>query len=166
MSPRNLNAIATKQEALFPETVKDRLWQTPTAKKRYNLAFPFYPFRTLCPRDLHLISSTSSSAGKNLFEFDPTAPLFPANTQLDIVFTKRNTTNFLNYMLPIKLDINLGNREESLTETQRQAATSFVVQTIREGGGGFDEKTYIITSVDINISDMYLQVMVILYSMG
>lgn len=145
-----------QQKTLFPETVKDKTWEDTTLVKRYYLNFPFYPFRTLCPRDISLLSSGAKST---LFDFDPTSPLFPANTQLNIVFTKRDVPNFLAYMLPYQLDPAFGTKKNTLTEAERTAALTYTVETPGAGAGAAAVRTrYVIDSVQIQIKDLYLQV--------
>jgi hypothetical protein len=148
LAPINLTSIPeTKQKIYFPEVEKDKLWERPDHVKRYYLNFPFYPFRTLCPRDMKLSLKSNQ-------EFDPTSPLFPANTQLNIVFTKRKENNFLSYMLPFQLDSTLGSSTNTLTAIERAAATTFRVTTVNPVASA----DYQITRVDISIKDMYLQV--------
>ena len=163
LTTNNLKKLAEdNQHALFPETDKDQSWNKPTTKKRYYLTFPFYPFRTLSPR--HLWRVAANGSGKSLFEFDANAPIMPANTQMDIVFTKRNTTNFINYMLPLAIAPDLGAQKSKLTAVERAAALSFVINVPRTGENaqGTEERTMIIKRVEINIADMYLQVSVII----
>jgi hypothetical protein len=134
-----------KQMTYFPETNADQTWLQPDRVKRYHLNFPFYPFRTLCPRDMQF-------AFKAIHEFDPTSPIFPANTQINFVFQKRRNTNFLLSMLPLILPSNLGSTANVLTPAQRTAATQFTTRV-----GNVDTNN-VISRVDISIRDMYLQV--------
>jgi hypothetical protein len=142
---------STKQNILFPETKSDRVWTKNDYTKRYYLTFPFYPFRTLCPRDLHLVVETGSSKTLN---FDPTSPLFPANTQINIKFFKRKNLNFLDFMLPYKLDSELGARHQTLTVEQKRTALKFSATV------GNATTNYLIKSVNISVKNMYLQVSV------
>lgn len=146
------------QKALFPEAVTDNVWEKANYVKRYYLSFPFYPFRTLCPRYLNMLATMGGSAAKvNNFEFDPTSPMIPANTQINIVFNKRNITNFLPYMLPYNLDGNLGTSQDSLSQAEKLAATKFSLATVGENRQ-VTTKHYHIKQVAISIKDIYLQV--------
>jgi hypothetical protein len=166
LSSKNLITIdKTKQACHFPETEEEESWKNTSTVKRYYLSFPFYPFRTLCPRDFNLqffsSSSSSSSSPSRINDFDNTSPMFPANTQINIVFNKRNRTNFLQYMLPYALDVNLGSKKSVLTDEQKKLATSFSVES--KGSKVPQEITHIIKRVDIKIKDLYLQIYRIKY---
>jgi len=84
-------------------------------------------------------------------EFDQTSPLLPANTQLNIKFTRRPAAHLLSYMLPTNLNLNLGASHNALTQTERNNALNFTVTTPVE-------TQYTITGIAINIQNMYLQV--------
>jgi hypothetical protein len=135
----------------FPETDADQTWLEPDRVKRYHLNFPFYPFRTLCPRDMQF-------AFKAIHEFDPTSPIFPANTQINFVFQKRKNRNFLLNMLSYNLPSNLGSTANVLTAAQQTAATQFPLRV------GNAEVNHVISRVDISIRDMYLQVKINCYT--
>jgi len=153
---------SSKQECFFPESLEDKIWQNTNYVRRYHLNFPFYPFRTLCPRDLHRLALTSSSKNSS-FDFNSTSPLFPANTQINIVLKKRNTNNFLPYMLAYHLDQSLGSSSMSLTEQQKNTATSYTVLTRGTGdNAAVVTNKYIITKVEIKIYDIYMQVIIFL----
>jgi len=158
LSTHHLPTLSTtKQHSLFPETNADKIWTEPNYVRRYYLTFPFYPFRTLCPRDLNTMALSSSS--KNTYEFNPTSPLFPANTQLNLVFKKRTSDNFLPFMLPLQLDQTLGSKANSLSATEKGVATTFSVITAGTGENARDVTTkHVITKVEIKVRDVYLQV--------
>ena len=120
--------------------------------RRHLLSFPMYPFRTLSPRDAHILLGSNSS------EFDQTSPLFPANTQLNIKFTRRPVASLLNYMLPTNLNLNLGAANENLTVDQRATALNFSVTAPAVGDADPVVTQYNITGIAVNIQNMYLQV--------
>jgi hypothetical protein len=151
LSNKLLQLSTEKQFKIFPETVKDKSWEKTEEKKKYFLNFPFYPFRTLNPRSLNLLASSTKS-----HESEYSTPLFPAHTQLNLVFQKRKKTNFLPNMLPYKLDASYGSSKKNLTDEQFKQATSFSVVT-REDNADVT-KNYNIKRVDIKVHDMYLQV--------
>jgi hypothetical protein len=162
LSKKLLELSNTKQSTLFPESEVDKSWEKTNVEKRYFLNFPFYPFRTLNSRDLNLL--TSSSSFKKPLEFDYSSPIFPAHTQLNIVFKKRNKSNFLPYMLPYKLVPTLGSTNKSLTTEEYKQARTFSVTTTSDANVVSTTK-YIIKSIEIKVSDVYLQVL-ILYRNG
>lgn len=145
-----------KQKCLFPEKEADQPWTDENYVRRYYLNFPFYPFRTLCPRDLNTMALASST--NKSFDYNPTSPLFPANTQINLVFKKRNTDNFLNYMLPFMLNQTLGTKALRLTQNEKKEATKFSVTTRGAGAAAATTKTFIITKVEIDVKNVYLQV--------
>jgi hypothetical protein len=120
--------------------------------RRHLLQFPMYPFRTLGPRDAHHMLGVGNN------EFDQTSPLFPANTQLNIKFTRRPAANLLNYMLPTNLNLDLGAANNSLTVDQRNAALNFSVTAPPVGNALPVVTQYTITGIVINLQNMYLQV--------
>jgi hypothetical protein len=155
---KNLNKVAKIfQSNLFPGTSKDSPWEDVTQFKRYTMSFPFYPFRTLCPRELASLKINSSK-----HEFDSSSPIVPANTQLNFVFTRRNTEKLLNYMLPFNLNMELGTSNTQLTDEQRKQALTFslLIQPAAGAAAGAvaTRHNYVINQVDIVINDMYLQV--------
>lgn len=148
LNTRDFPDLHKKQKSLFPETVVDEPWTHADWVKRFQLKFPFYPFRTLCPRDVSMTSLKTN-------EFDTTSPMFPANTQINFVFQRRKKTNFLHYMLPLQLDPNLGTNKTNLSDDEYRALRTFTVP----GATRADPVvTYNISRVDINVRDMYLQV--------
>jgi len=143
------NFIEKHQATLFPEPETDSPWTKVTQQKRYFLSLPQYPFRTLSPREIALISSKSS-------DFDGTSPLFPANTQLNIVFKKRMPKNFLNCMLPFQLISTLGTNKKDMTAAQRNSALKI---TVTERVANADTQVnYIINRVTVSVHSMFLQV--------
>ncbi len=123
------------------------------------LSFPMYPCRTLCPRDAYNMNILKGGNS----EFDQTSPLLPANTQLNIKFTRRPAAHLLSYMLPTNLNLNLGASHNALTQTERNNALNFT--TPAEGGrnAAAVDTQYTITGIAINIQNMYLQVSKIFY---
>jgi hypothetical protein len=91
-------------------------------------------------------------------DFDQTSPLFPANTQLNIKFTRRPVASLLNYMLPTNLNLNLGAANENLTVDQRATALNFSVTAPAVGDADPVVTQYNITGIAVNIQNMYLQV--------
>jgi len=140
--------VDKEQYTLFPETSGDTTWTKTDLTKRYALKFPFYPFRTLCPRDLHLTSSKPNA-------FDNASPIFPANTQLNIVFQKRQKNNFLPYMLPLNLDPSLGASGTQLSEENFTTARTFTTPGANDKAVRIQN---IIDRVEINVKNMYMQV--------
>ena len=139
------NLSAMQKPSFFPELATNSPWTTPTTVKRYNLTFPYYPFRTLAPRDMHLARQSESP-------FDTTSPLFPAHTQINLTFKRRPKTDLLNYMLGENLNVNTGCSVGTLSDTQRAEALKF-------GGAGQSPATsHSILSVSIKLTDIYLLV--------
>lgn len=126
-----------------------------TKYRRHLLSFPMYPFRTLCPRDAQDMLGNSS---RIISEFDQTSPMFPANTQINLKFTRRPQADLINYMLPTNLNLDLGASNNVLTQAQRNAALNFTVIPPEANAVAVQ---YIINSVTVNIQDMYLQVQMV-----
>ena len=140
------------EKTLFPGSATAHQYVN-TKYRRHLLSFPMYPFRTLCPRDAHYMLGDNS-------DFDQTSPLFPANTQLNIKFTRRPVANLLNYMLPTNLNLDRGAASESLTVDERAAALIFTVTAPAVGNAAPVVTQYSITGIAINVQNMYLQVSV------
>jgi hypothetical protein len=138
------------EKTLFPGSATAHQYVN-TKYRRHLLSFPMYPFRTLCPRDAHYMLGDNS-------DFDQTSPLFPANTQLNIKFTRRPVANLLNYMLPTNLNLDRGAASESLTVDERAAALNFTVTAPAVGNAAPVVTQYSITGIAINVQNMYLQV--------
>ena len=152
----NLANVATNhQKVYFPEEKSIEPWTVIDQVKQYRLNFPFYPFRTLCPRELVQTKLLPSS-------FDASSPLFPAHTQLNITLKRRTDRNFLNFMLPQNLNVITGSSEASLTDAQRNTATQFNVRTVAADGTVTDTE-YRIKSVAVTLSDVYMLVLRIKY---
>ena len=140
-----------KQKNLFPDQLATSPWTNTNSKKRYYLNMPFYPFRTLSPRDVAMYPKLASS------EFDYSSPIFPGNTQINITLTRRKNTNFLNQMLPYNLSPIVGTSQNTLTSEQRTTATSFTV------GAGNTRAQHSITRVEITLHNLHLQVIRLKY---
>jgi hypothetical protein len=138
------------EKTLFPGSATAHEYVN-TRYRRHLLSFPMYPFRTLCPRDAQYMLGDNS-------DFDQTSPLFPANTQLNIKFTRRPVASLLNYMLPTNLNLNLGAANENLTVDQRATALNFSVTAPAVGDADPVVTQYNITGIAVNIQNMYLQV--------
>ncbi len=102
----------------FPEDSKLSLWVDATAVKRYNLTFPFYPFRTLAQRDMHLFRQSGC-------QFEPSSPLFPAHTQINLTFKRRDKKDLLDFMVPEKLDPLKGSKGGTISTTDRNGSLGF-----------------------------------------
>jgi hypothetical protein len=144
-----------QKEAYFsPEPSDTYNYADLTPVRRYPLSFPFYPFRTLCPREL--VQSKMASS-----EFDVSAPLFPAHTQLNLVFKRRDTKDLLNLMLPFNLNSGLGATKGSLTQEERNDALTFNLETSSTNDAGvvtITKHRYRIKSVHARLRQCYLQV--------
>lgn len=140
------NVPSQKQKCLFPQSDANRPYAEPDQLHRYYMSMPFYPFRTLCPRDLSSFPITRNN------ELTSSSPIFPANTQIDITFKKRNVTNFLDFMLPFNLNPKFGSAQEGITTAERYDALKFRV------GVGAGARTYRIRHVDIVLNNLYLPV--------
>jgi hypothetical protein len=97
-------------------------------------------------------------------DFDATSPIFPANTQIDIVFKKRNTLNYLNYLHAFQIDPTWGANKKNITSDNhsttlriRTAAVS-AVSAANVVSAAVSAVDYNITGVRINVKNMYLQV--------
>jgi len=158
---KDLTKVATNTQAsLFPGVSNDNPWEDVERFKRYQLSFPFYPFRTLCPRELASLKLT------NKHEFDSSSPIIPANTQINFVFSRRDNAKLINYMLPFNLDMEIGTNATQLTDEQRKLALTFsqVIPPPADAAAGTLATTtnHIINKVEIVINDIYLQVKKIL----
>jgi hypothetical protein len=148
----NLSDVAEEHQGFFfPDDPDDNPHTKVTQKKRYPVALPMYPFRTLCPRELTLQKLTPG-------EFDVASPLLPGNTQLNITLKRRkNVTNWHRYLLPENLNATSGSLASQLTEAQWNTARQFTVRVPTEDDPDAVE-TYNILSVAITLSDVYLEV--------
>jgi len=150
------DVAAKHQKVYFPEDRSTAPWTRTTQVKRYRLSFPFYPFRTLCPRELVQAKMLPST-------FDPSSPLFPAHTQLNITLKRRADRNFLNCMLPENINTLAGSSEAALTPAQRATAVEFRVTTPGVAPAPATVVDYRIKSVAVNLQSVYLQVLRIKY---
>jgi len=153
MVPKTLSQMHAK--TLFPGDNTAHQYVA-TTYRRHLLSFPMYPFRTLCPRDAHHMLLGSSGSSNN--KFDLNAPIFPANTQINIKFTRRPVAELLSYVLPTNLNLDLGASSNVLTEDQRAGALNFSVTAAPVGNAAAVVTQYTITGIAVNIQDMYLQV--------
>ena len=68
----DLSAVAPMQkDTVFFGTTADAPWTDPAVRRIYPLTFPFYPFRTIHPRELALLRLSSLPEGED------NAPLIP-----------------------------------------------------------------------------------------
>ena len=141
------------QTVLFPEASITTPWTRVNQAKRYQLIFPFYPFRTLCPRELAQTKLSPSS-------FDGSSPLFPAHTQLNITMKRRPAAQLLNYMLPENLDTSCGNAVGTLTEAERNTAVqyTFKEENVQDDAEVQITRHFRVLSVNILLKEVYLQV--------
>ena len=155
---RKLGDVALKhQKVYFPEDASTRPWANVNQIKRYPLSFPFFPFRTLCPRELVQSKMLPSP-------FEPSSPLFPAHTQINITFKRKTEQNFLNFMLPENLPVIPGSSVGTLTQDQRNTAVQFRVVTPGVGAGAAAIVTeFRIKKVTIKLDSVYLLVLRIKY---
>jgi hypothetical protein len=138
------STIHNYQSTLFPGLAIDNPWDTDTTVKRHFLSFPFYPFRTLNTRELTALGPLSP--------FGSSSPIFPAHTQLNIIFKRRNVGTLLNFMLPYNLNYTKGSTHKTLTQGEKSTALTYSVKE----GNAF--KDYSITGMEIILKDIYLQV--------
>jgi hypothetical protein len=149
----NLGDVATEHQGfLFSEDPDDNPHTKITRFKRYPVALPMYPFRTLCPRELTLQKLTPG-------DFDVASPLLPGNTQLNITLKRRKPTNnnWHRYLLPENLNVMAGSLTAQLNEDQWNAARQFTLKVPTEADPEAVE-VYNVLSVAITLSDVYLEV--------
>jgi len=151
--------IDTVLSNVFWPEAKDvaEIWEDANRTRRFHLCFPFYPFRTLNPR--HMSSVTQNKIIPSDINYN--SPIFPAHTQIDIVFKKNKNTNFINFMLPYKLDFYLGSKRPTLTNAERENALSYELDVITRGEDGNNittEVDRIVDRIEIKVKDCYLQV--------
>lgn len=166
--PQKLSTI--HQDTLFPVgNPADQPWlHDPNAYKRHYLSFPQFPFRTLHPRNVNTYFPHEES-------FNSVSPIFPANTQINVVFKRRKLDTLLNFLLPTNLNYDFGSQKPTLEVVQRQTALSYSVKTQPEAAAAVGEANiaaaaaaaaaaapisveWEIMGLDINIKDIYLQV--------
>jgi len=149
----NLGDVAKEHQGfLFSEDPDDNPHTKITRFKRYPVALPMYPFRTLCPRELTLQKLTPG-------DFDVASPLLPGNTQLNITLKRRKPTNnnWHRYLLPENLNVMAGSLTAQLNEDQWNAARQFTLKAPTEADPAAVE-VYNVLSVAITLSDVYLEV--------
>jgi hypothetical protein len=170
------NIAKEYQKNLFPGKQADTPWRDTERYKRHHLAFPFFPFRTLHPRELNTmdISGASETIDKN-------SPLFPGNTQINLSFHRRQQNTLINFIYPYNLNTELGSQANTLDQGQRDEALTFKVPNPAAGAAAvpvlnvFDEDgneiapaqqpqppatiNSTIVNVTVNIRSIYLQVL-------
>jgi hypothetical protein len=124
-----------QKRVFFPGGAADTPWNDVEVNDRYYVSLPFYPFRTLSPRNMATIqaagksSSTSASTltggGGGGLDFDYASCLIPAHTHTSVIL-KRRTENLLDFLLPQRLSSIIGSRNAQLTAAERTAALTFV----------------------------------------
>ncbi len=150
--------LVNVQNHLFPrEPLVDEPWLINDNQfRRHLLSFPMFPFRTLHPRNAHSYFPTEANT------FDGTSPIFPANTQINIVFKRRPRSSLINFLLPTNLNYNLGSSAPRLTAEERLNALSYAVMTPMDDNADGEAQDpeqidWVITNVEFNMKDMYLQ---------
>lgn len=173
-NPKKLTEIHT---ALFP-TVNDddEPWlHNENCFKRHYLSFPQFPFRTLNPRSVNTYFPNDQS-------FNSSSPIFPANTQMNIIFKRRKLKSLINYLLPTNLNYLYGSQKNTLSAGERLTALSYTITTQpaipdQPAADANDaavqayqvavlqalvraptQTEWEISDVEININDIYLQV--------
>jgi hypothetical protein len=166
MSSNYTEKIFDKQRPVFFSGADaDAPWTDTDAATRFYLNFPFYPFRTLNPRDTVILRPSKSSSPSSLsfnsgMDFDYASCLLPAHTQLSITMKRRR--ELLNYMVPMQLVPTMGDNSDRMTQDERQAALTFTVTQPPAVGAAAGAPavriTYRITSVQVTLDDMVLLV--------
>jgi hypothetical protein len=138
-----------QKDVLFHESVKDTPWVNTDTVKRYSMCLPFYPFRTLNPRELFLARQLGGGGGGG----ETNSPLIPANTQLSFCFKRRTGNSILNQMVVEQLSPRLGSTHVKLTTEERNLALRF-------GGAGAVPavEEHQILDVQIKLVNVWLQV--------
>lgn len=166
--PQKLTTI--HQDTILPlGNPLDRPWlHDPDAYKRHYLSFPQFPFRTLHPRNINTYFPNDQS-------FNGVSPIFPANTQMNIVFKRRKLDTLINFLLPTNLNYDFGSQKSTLEELERQTALSYTVKTQPAAVAAVGEANiaaaaaaaaaappinveWEVVNVEINIKDIYMQV--------
>ena len=145
-----LSSVAEMQKnVLFYGLAKDSPWTEPDAVKRYSVCLPFYPFRTLNPRELFL----ARQLGPGAVDGETSSPLIPANTQLSFCFKRRSGNSMLNQLLIHQLSPRLGSTRSELTTVERNLALQF-------GGAGTTPavEEHQILDVQIKLHNVWMQV--------
>jgi len=169
------NIAKEYQKKLFPGKQADTPWRDTERYKRHHLAFPFFPFRTLHPRELNTMDIAGASE-----PIDKNSPLYPGNTQINLSFHRRQQNTLINFIYPYNLNTELGSQANTLDQGQRDEALTFKVPNPAAGAAAvpvlnvFDEDgneiapaqqpqppatiNSTIVNVTVNIRSIYLQV--------
>jgi len=84
--------------------------------------------------------------------FEPSSPLFPAHTQINLTFKRRDKKNLLDFMVPEKLDPLKGSKNGTMSATERNDSLEF-------GGSGLNPpRLHNVLSVNVKLNDAYLVV--------
>ena len=169
LNPKKMSEIHT---ALFPLEDDNEPWlHNENCFKRHFLSFPQFPFRTLHPRNVNTYFPNDQT-------FNSSSPIFPANTQINIIFKRRQKKSLINYLLPTNLNYLYGSQKSTLDADERQTALSFSLYepapAPAPAPAADDDDDIVapapapaaddvlvdwdITDVEINIKDLYLQV--------
>jgi hypothetical protein len=174
LNPKTITKVHT---TLFPlQNDGEEPWlHNENCYKRHFLSFPQFPFRTLHPRNVNTYFQNDQT-------FNSSSPIFPANTQINIIYKRRGLKNLLNYLLPTNLNYLYGSQKSTLSVEERQTGLSYTVTqpaaapaAPAAGANAAAIEAYEaavavaaaaapvsteweITNVDININDLYLQV--------
>jgi hypothetical protein len=161
LNPKKMTEIHT---TLFPLQNNDEPWlHNENCFKRHFLSFPQFPFRTLHPRNVNTYFPNDQT-------FNSSSPIFPANTQINIIFKRRQIKNLINYILPTNLNYLYGSQKSTLDADERRTALSFTLKEAAPAPAPAAVGAVVappapdvfvdwdITNVEINIKDLYLQV--------
>jgi hypothetical protein len=169
------NIAKQYQKTIFPGKQCEYPWRDTDRYKRHHLAFPFFPFRTLHPRELN----TMDVSGANE-TIDKSSPIFPGNTQINLSFHRRQQNTLINFIYPYNLNTEIGSQANTLDQDQRNEALTFKIPNPAAGGAVpilqvFDEDgnevppaeqaqppatiNSTIVNVTVNIRSIYLQVL-------
>ena len=169
LNPKKMSEIHT---ALFPLEDDNEPWlHNENCFKRHFLSFPQFPFRTLHPRNVNTYFPNDQT-------FNSSSPIFPANTQINIIFKRRQKKSLINYLLPTNLNYLYGSQKSTLDADERETALSFSLYepapAPAPAPAADDDDDIVapapapaadnvlvdwdIIDVEINIKDLYLQV--------
>jgi hypothetical protein len=165
------NIAKEYQKNLFPGKQADTPWRDTERYKRHHLAFPFFPFRTLHPRELNTMDIAGASE-----PIDKNSPIYPGNTQINLSFHRRQQNTLINFIYPYNLNTELGSQANTLDQGQRDEALTFripaaaaapVLHVFDEDGNEVEPAQQpqppatinsTIVNVTVNIRSIYLQV--------
>jgi hypothetical protein len=169
LNPKKMTEIHT---TLFPLEDNNEPWlHNEKCFKRHFLSFPQFPFRTLHPRNVNTYFPNDQT-------FNSSSPIFPANTQINIIFKRRQKKSLINYLLPTNLNYLYGSQKSTLDADERETALSFSLYepapAPAPAPAADDDDDIVapapapaaddvlvdwdIIDVEINIKDLYLQV--------